>query len=40
MIEHLLAENRYEYVFESVTYKDNCTVPIIEESQKFLLQKH
>ena len=37
MIEHLLAENREEYVFESVTYKDNCTVPIIEESQKLVV---
>ena len=37
MIEHLLAENRNEYTFESVTYKDNCPVPIIEESQKLVV---
>ena len=37
MIEQLLAENRDEYVFESVTYKDNCAVPIIEESQKLVI---
>ena len=33
----LLAENRDEYIFESVTYKDNCAVPIIEESQKLVI---
>jgi len=37
MIDQLLAENRDEYVFESVTYKDNCPVPIIEESQKLII---
>lgn len=37
MIDQLLAENRSEYVFESVTYKDNCPVPIIEESQKLII---
>ena len=37
MIECLLAENRDHYVFESVTYKDNCAVPIIEESQKLVV---
>lgn len=37
MIDQLLAEDRDEYVFESVTYKDNCPVPIIEESQKLII---
>lgn len=37
MIEQLLAENRPEYVFKYVTYKDNCAVPIIEESQKLII---
>jgi UDP-glucose 6-dehydrogenase len=37
MIEQLLAEDRPEYVFKSVTYKDNCPVPIIEESQKLAI---
>lgn len=38
MTEQLLAENRSdEYVFEGVTYKDNCPVPIIEESQKLVI---
>jgi UDPglucose 6-dehydrogenase len=37
MIDQLLRENRKEYVFESVTYKDNCPVPIIEESQKLII---
>ena len=36
-IDQLLAENRDEYVFESVTFKDNCPVPIIEESQKLVV---
>jgi nucleotide sugar dehydrogenase len=34
MAEALLLENRPEYVFEGVTYKHPCAVPIIEESQK------
>lgn len=37
MIEQLLMENRQEYIFENVTYKENCTVPIIEESQKLVI---
>lgn len=37
MLKQLLAENCSEYVFENVTYKDNCTVPIIEESQKLVI---
>ena len=28
-----------QYVFESVAYKDNCAVPIIEESQKLLVAR-
>ncbi|MDR3645989.1 MAG: nucleotide sugar dehydrogenase [Candidatus Babeliales bacterium] len=34
MVEQLLAENRDEYIFEDVNYKDNCNVIILEESQK------
>jgi UDPglucose 6-dehydrogenase len=37
MIDELLALDRDEYTFESVTYKDNCAVPIIEESQKLVI---
>lgn len=37
MIQQLLDENLDEYTFESVTYKDNCAVPIIEESQKLVV---
>jgi nucleotide sugar dehydrogenase len=37
MIQQLLDENQDEYVFENVTYKDNCAVPIIEESQKLVI---
>jgi nucleotide sugar dehydrogenase len=37
MINQLLAENNREYIFENVTYKDNCKVPIIEESQKLVI---
>ena len=32
-------ENRQEYIFENVTYKENCTVPIIEESQKLVISE-
>jgi UDPglucose 6-dehydrogenase len=39
MADRLLAQNKGEYVFESVTYKDNCPVPIIEESQKLEVAK-
>jgi len=34
MADQLLLQNKEIYIFESVTYKDNCKVPIIEESQK------
>lgn len=37
MIQQFLNENRSEYVFTEVTYKDNCPVPIIEESQKLVV---
>ncbi len=37
MIDKLLTEDRSEYVFENVTYKENCAVPIIEESQKLII---
>ncbi len=40
MIKKLLAANCPEYVFENVTYKDNCTVPIIEEAQKLVVAAH
>ncbi len=39
MAEALLAENKDCYTFESVTYKENCAVPIIEESQKLEVAK-
>lgn len=39
MINHLLNENRETYIFEQVTYKDACPVPIIEESQKLVVAK-
>lgn len=39
MAEALLVENKDCYTFESVTYKDNCAVPIIEESQKLAVAK-
>lgn len=34
MAQQLLQENLDTYTFKNVTYKDNCHVPIIEESQK------
>jgi len=37
MIKQFLAEDREEYIFTEVTYKDNCPVPIIEESQKLVV---
>jgi nucleotide sugar dehydrogenase len=37
MIEQLLDESLQEYIFQGVTYKENCTVPIIEESQKLII---
>lgn len=37
MAKRLLAEERDVYVFEGVTYKYPCSVPIIEESQKLLV---
>lgn len=37
MTHQLLNENKDTYVFEQVTYKDNCPVPIIEESQKLVV---
>jgi hypothetical protein len=36
-IAELLQENKQAYVFEGVAYKENCTVPIIEESQKLVI---
>jgi nucleotide sugar dehydrogenase len=37
MINQLLDENRETYIFENVTYKEGCAVPIIEESQKLVV---
>lgn len=34
MVNRLLLENKDEYEFEDVTFKENCKVPIIEESAK------
>lgn len=34
MAEALLQKNLEEYTFTNVCFKDNCPVPIIEESQK------
>jgi len=39
MVDSLIAENRDVYVFEDVTYKDHCAVPIIEESQKLTVAR-
>jgi nucleotide sugar dehydrogenase len=39
MVEQLLKENKAEYIFENVTYKNDCAVPIIEESQKLVIAK-
>ena len=39
MVENLLKENKNEYVFEDVAYKENCPVTIIEESQKIEVAK-
>ncbi|GJQ13257.1 hypothetical protein GpartN1_g5048.t1 [Galdieria partita] len=39
MAQQLLEEDREEYVFENVTFKEPCAVPIIEESQKLLVAK-
>lgn len=39
MVDDLAAENRDLYVFEDVTYKDGCAVPIIEESQKLIVAR-
>lgn len=39
MANLLIDENKQFYVFEDVAYKDNCPVPIIEESQKLEVAK-
>jgi len=36
-IAELLKEPKQEYTFTGVAYKENCTVPIIEESQKLVI---
>jgi len=38
-MKQLLAENRDVYIFEDVCYKSNCSVPIVEESQKLEIAK-
>lgn len=37
MANKLLAEGKDTYIFEHVAYKENCKVPIIEESQKLIM---
>jgi UDPglucose 6-dehydrogenase len=39
MADHLLAEEKAEYVFEGVAYKPNCPVPMIDNSQKLVVAK-
>jgi len=39
MIKEMLDQNKELYVFENVAYKDDCPVPIIEESQKLIVAK-
>ncbi|EME29658.1 UDP-glucose/GDP-mannose dehydrogenase isoform 1 [Galdieria sulphuraria] len=39
MAQELLEEDREEYIFENVTFKEPCAVPIIEESQKLLVAR-
>jgi len=39
MVEEFLKQNKDVYVFEDVTYKEPCAVPIIEESQKLFVAK-
>lgn len=39
MAQKLLEEDREEYIFENVTFKEPCAVPIIEESQKLVVAK-
>ena len=39
MIENFLSEDREEYIFKDVAYKENCPVNIIEESQKLEVAK-
>jgi len=34
MVEKLLKENREEYIFENICYKEDSKIPIIEESAK------
>lgn len=38
-VQEFLKENRSEFLFEDVCYKENCPVPIIEESQKLVVAK-
>lgn len=37
MVDSFLKDSKSEYIFEDVTYKSNCPVPIIEESQKLVV---
>eukprot|EP00296_Roombia_truncata_P007766 JP446218.1.p1 GENE.JP446218.1~~JP446218.1.p1 ORF type:complete len:387 (-),score=121.56 JP446218.1:225-1274(-) len=36
-VQELLDSGKQEFVFSDVAYKENCTVPIIEESQKLVI---
>jgi len=39
MIKELLEKKQDLYIFENVAYKENCEVPIIEESQKLIVAR-
>jgi len=39
MIKDMIDENKDLYIFDNVAYKDNCEVPIIEESQKLIVAR-
>ena len=38
-VKELLKRGKSEYIFENVSYKENCTVPLIEESAKLKIAK-
>ena len=40
LAEQMLKENKDVYRFESVCYKENCNIPIIEESSKLKIAEH
>lgn len=39
LAQKFLNQNLHEYIFEDVTYKENCPVKIIESSHKLLVAK-